>query len=60
LCDERSGDRDALLLSTRELVWRVPCALSKPDGAERLYGALAPLALANPHIDQWELDVLYG
>ena len=61
LIDERSRDRNTLLLTARQLVRKVVKAVAKPDDLERLHGAavaLGPLHLRPTVVEQRQLDVV--
>src|SRR5438874_241147 len=56
--DDRPRDRDALLLSARELPRVVLLAIGQPDDAERRHHVLAALFLGERGQQQRQLDVL--
>ncbi len=61
LVDERARDRDALLLTARQLVRKVVKALAEADDLERLHGAavtLGRLHLRPAVVEQGQLDVV--
>ena len=53
-------DRDALLLSARELTRIMPIAVGEPDDAERGHDVIATLCLGQVGQQQRQLDVLEG
>ena len=58
IVDEGPGDRDALPLTARELIWSMSHAVGEFDLLQRLGRALAPLLAADTGIDQRQFDVV--